>query len=135
MENEGKESAIEVEEYKLELDEIVRKKQWKRLLTAAFVLDILSRESSYGNKIEREIYKRTNNVYRPNPNELYPVLRYMENKGYVESHWDAPDKRSKHIYSITDKGVEASEYARVKVLEWCVGLRAFAGAIEAEFDK
>ncbi len=135
MESEGKESAIEVEEYKLELDEIVRKKQWKRLLTAAFVLDILSRESSYGNKIEREIYKRTNNVYRPNPNELYPVLRYMENKGYVGSHWDAPDKRSKRIYSITDKGVEASEYARVKVLEWCVGLRAFAGAMEAEFDK
>lgn len=135
MENDSKKDTVMAEEYKVELDELVRRKQWKRLLTATFVLDILCRESSYGNKIEREIYKRTNNVYRPNPNELYPVLRYMEGKGYVESHWDAPDKRSKRIYSITEKGVEASAYAREKVLEWCVRLRDFAGAMEKEFNK
>ena len=69
-------------EYKAEIDELAWRRQWKRLLTATFVLDILTEESNYGNRIEREIYERTNNVYRPNPNELYPVLRYMESRHF-----------------------------------------------------
>ena len=121
------------DEYKAEVDELVRRKQWKRLLTATFVLDTLCRESSYGNKIEKEIYARTNKVYRPNPNELYPVLRYMESKGYVVSEWDAPDRRSKRIYSITEKGKQAAEYTREKVLAWLVNIRAFIDTIENEF--
>ena len=121
------------DEYKAEVDELVRRKQWKRLLTATFVLDTLCRESSYGNKIEKEIYARTNKVYRPNPNELYPVLRYMESKGYVVSEWDAPDRRSKRIYSITEKGKQAAEYTRAKVLAWLVNIRAFIDTIENEF--
>ena len=124
------------DEYKAEVDELVRRKQWKRLLTATFVLDTLCRESSYGNKIEKEIYARTNKVYRPNPNELYPVLRYMESKGYVVSEWDAPDRRSKRIYSITEKGESAAEYTRQKVLDWLVNIRAFINTIQKEFgDK
>ncbi len=124
------------DDYKTEVDELVRRKQWKRLLTATFVLDILRRESSYGNKIEKEIYTRTNNVYRPNPNELYPVLRYMESKGYVVSEWDAPDRRSKRIYSITEKGESAAEYTRQKVLDWLVNIRVFINTIQNEFgDK
>lgn len=134
VENEklGEES---VKEYQKEIDELARRRQWKRLLTATFVLDILSQGSNYGNRIEREIYERTNNVYRPNPNELYPVLRYMEGKNFVESSWDSPDKRSKRIYSITDKGRDAVPYMKKQVLDWLVTLRAFISTIQDEFEE
>lgn len=122
-----------VPEYREEIDELARRRQWKRLLTATFVLDILTEESNYGNRIEREIYERTNNVYRPNPNELYPVLRYMESKHFVESRWDSPDKRSKRIYSITDKGRAAVPYMKEQVLDWLVTLRAFISTIQEQF--
>lgn len=121
-----------VPEYREEIDELARR-QWKRLLTATFVLDILTEESNYGNRIEREIYERTNNVYRPNPNELYPVLRYMESKHFVESRWDSPDKRSKRIYSITDKGRAAVPYMKEQVLDRLVTLRAFISTIQEQF--
>lgn len=124
-----------VKEYQKEIDELARRRQWKRLLTATFVLDILSQGSNYGNRIEREIYERTNNVYRPNPNELYPVLRYMEGKNFVESSWDSPDKRSKRIYSITDKGREAVPYMKKQVLDWLITLRAFISTIQDEFEE
>lgn len=124
-----------VKEYQKEIDELARRRQWKRLLTATFVLDILSQGSNYGNRIEREIYERTNNVYRPNPNELYPVLRYMEGKNFVESSWDSPDKRSKRIYSITDKGREAAPYMKKQVLDWLITLRAFISTIQDEFEE
>lgn len=122
-----------VPEYREEIDELARRRQWKRLLTATFVLDILTEESNYGNRIEREIYERTSNVYRPNPNELYPVLRYMESKHFVESRWDSPDKRSKRIYSITDKGRAAVPYMKEQVLDWLVTLRAFISTIQEQF--
>lgn len=122
-------------EYKKEIDELARRRQWKRLLTATFVLDILSKESNYGNRIEREIYERTNNVYRPNPNELYPVLRYMEETGFVESTWDSPDKRSKRIYRITGKGRAAVPYMKQHVLDWLVTLREFTRTMEEQFGK
>ena len=120
-------------DYKKEIDELIRRRQWKRLLTATFVLDILSEESNYGNRIEREIYERTNNVYRPNPNELYPVLRYMEATHFVESKWDSPDKRSKRIYSITEKGRAAVPYMKQQVLDWLVTLREFISTIQDQF--
>lgn len=123
-----------VPEYRKEVDELARRRQWKRLLTATFVLDILNEGSNYGNRIEREIYERTNNVYRPNPNELYPVLRYMESKNFVESKWDSPDKRSKRIYSITDKGRDAVPYMKQQVLDWLITLRAFISTIQEEFE-
>lgn len=119
--------------YKAEIDELARRRQWKRLLTATFVLDILSQESNYGNRIEREIFERTNNVYRPNPNELYPVLRYMESRNFVESSWDSPDKRSKRIYSITDKGREAVPYMKQQVLDWLLTLETFISTVQAQF--
>lgn len=126
--------AEEKKDYRHEVDELVRRRQWKRLLTATFVLDILRVEDSYGNRIEKEIYKRTDNVYRPNPNELYPVLRYMEGKGFVESNWDSPDKRSKRIYSITDEGRLAVPYMKQQVLDWLVSLRSFISTIQREFE-
>lgn len=120
-------------DYKDEVDELARRRQWKRLLTATFVLDILSEDSNYGNRIEKEIYERTGSVYRPNPNELYPVLRYMEETGFVESEWDSPDKRSKRIYSITEKGRAAVPYMKEQVLDWLVSLRAFISTIQEQF--
>lgn len=130
-----KERENAVPEYKAEIDELARRRQWKRLLTATFVLDILTEESNYGNRIEREIYERTNNVYRPNPNELYPVLRYMESRHLVESRWDSPDKRSKRIYSITDKGRAAVPYMKEQVLDWLVTLRIFTNTIQEQFGN
>lgn len=130
-----KERENAVPEYKAEIDELARRRQWKRLLTATFVLDILTEESNYGNRIEREIYERTNNVYRPNPNELYPVLRYMESRHFVESRWDSPDKRSKRIYSITDKGRAAVPYMKEQVLDWLVTLRIFTNTIQEQFGN
>lgn len=116
-----------------EVDELVRKRQWKRLLTATFVLDILTNEESYGNRIEKDIFARTNNVYRPNPNELYPVLRYMESKGFVKSQWDSPDKRSKRIYHITPKGEAAVAYMKEQVLAWLDTMEVFLSTVRKEF--
>nr|WP_302520670.1 helix-turn-helix transcriptional regulator [uncultured Allisonella sp.] len=69
-----------------DINELVTRCQWKRLLTATFVLKLLSESNSYGNRLEKDIFARTHNTYKPNPNELYPVLRLLEDKGFVKAN-------------------------------------------------
>jgi PadR family transcriptional regulator, regulatory protein PadR len=121
--------------YEEDIDLLVSRRQWKRLLTAAFVLDSLSVKSNYGNKIEREIFERTKRNYRPNPNEMYPVLRFLEEHGLAKSEWDSPDKRSKRIYSITEKGRDAMPYMKKSVIDWAHTLRDLADTIEEQFGN
>ena len=119
--------------FEQEIDELVRHRQWKRLLTATFILDALMRADSYGNKIEQDIFDRTKFKYRPNPNEMYPVLHFLEEHGYVKSHWLTPDKRNKRIYSIAKKGERALPYMKCQVLAWAENLRVLIDTIEKEF--
>ena len=55
-----KDSLYVGEEYwKQHIDELVTKNQWKRLLTATFILELLLESDSYGNKLEKDIHART----------------------------------------------------------------------------
>ncbi len=123
------------EQTKYEIDELVRHRQWKRLLTATFVLNALLCADSYGNKIEQDIFKLTKFAYRPNPNEMYPVLHFLEEREYVKSHWLSPNKRSKRIYRITTKGQDAVPYMKLQVLAWAQNLRTLLDTIETEFKS
>lgn len=116
-----------------DINELVTRRQWKRLLTATFVLKLLSECNSYGNRLEKDIFARTHNTYKPNPNELYPVLRLLEDKGFVKSQWDSPDKRSRRIYTITTHGRQAIPYMIEQVLGWLNDFDALISTVREEF--
>lgn len=78
---------------------------YMRLVLGLYILKILRQGSAHGNKLADEIKLRTQNMYSPNTNILYPLLRIMEDKGYVIGAWDSPDKRNKRVYTITEAGV------------------------------
>lgn len=79
-------------------------KTWIRIVTALFILKILQHKSAYGNQIAEEIKQRTFQALHPNPNFLYPLLRSMEEEGYVTGEWDNPHTRGKKVYTLTAKG-------------------------------
>lgn len=82
------------------------------LIIGLYILKILQQESTYGNKLATEIKRRTQDAYTPNSNALYPLLRIMEEKGYIVGQWDSPVTRGKRIFSITDVGI-----SRIPALE------------------
>jgi DNA-binding PadR family transcriptional regulator len=41
-----------------------------------------------------------------NTNKIYPLLRRLEERGFLSASWDHPTKRSRRIYSITPAGLE-----------------------------
>ncbi len=76
-----------------------------KIITGLYILKILKNGPAYGNKISEKIKVRTQNLYTPNPNALYPLLCKMEKDGYIIGMWDNPDTRSKRIYRITETGL------------------------------
>lgn len=82
------------------------------LIIGLYILKILHQESTYGNKLVTEIKRRTQDAYTPNTNALYPLLRIMEEKGYIIGKWDSDVTRGKRIFTITNVGI-----ARIPELE------------------
>jgi PadR family transcriptional regulator PadR len=46
------------------------------------------------------------------PNSNFPLLRRLEEKGYVEGEWERPDTRSRRFYKITSSGEQ--KYVEIK---------------------
>lgn len=82
------------------------------LIIGLYILKILQHGPAYGNKIATEIKNRTQEAYTPNTNALYPLLRLLEERGYIVGEWDSPITRGKRIFTITEVGI-----ARIKPLE------------------
>ncbi|MDF9409703.1 PadR family transcriptional regulator [Pelotomaculum isophthalicicum JI] len=83
-----------------------------RLIIGLYILKILQQGPAHGNKLATEIKRRTKDIYTPNTNALYPLLRTMEERGYICGEWDNPVTRGKRVYTIKDAGV-----ARIPALE------------------
>lgn len=101
---------------------------YMRLVLGLYILKILQQGPAHGNKLAEEIKRRTQTAYTPNTNALYPLLRIMEEKGYIVGEWDSPVTRSKRIYTITEIGnarvpaLELMMEERLNQLEWKVAI-------------
>jgi len=71
-----------------------------------YILHLINNKSYYGNEIKDEIKKRLEDKWEPSPGMIYPLLRELEEEGYIEGLWDEPDKRSIRRYRITDDGIK-----------------------------
>jgi DNA-binding PadR family transcriptional regulator len=96
------------------------------------VLHIVREESAYGNSIMARIREISAGAMSVSPNTIYPLLRRLEEKGYVEGEWERPDTRSRRFYKITPSGEE--KYAEIKG-RFEVHLLRVREAIEALHDE
>ena len=73
-------------------------------LLPLYTLHILSRDEMFGNEIMGEIEKRTHKTWSPTPGTVYPLLKELETKKFVEGRWEFEKDRPRRIYKITKKG-------------------------------
>jgi len=76
------------------------------------VLHMVREEPAYGNAIMARIREISAGTMSVSPNTIYPLLRRLEEKGYVEGEWERPDTRSRRFYEITPSGEE--KYQEIK---------------------
>jgi PadR family transcriptional regulator, regulatory protein PadR len=73
-------------------------------LLPLYTLHILSNNEMFGNEIMGEIEKRTSKTWSPTPGTVYPLLKELETKKFVEGRWEFEKDRPRRIYKITKKG-------------------------------
>lgn len=79
-------------------------------LVKLLILNMLSQGKLYGNKIIDNISYTLNEKWTPSPGMIYPLLRQLENEGYISGEWTDAVKRTTRYYSITNTG---SEYLNI----------------------
>lgn len=80
-------------------------------LLEACVLALLLDADSYGYKLTQDVKAMTN----ISESTLYPVLRRLQNEGFLETYNMPIDGRNRKYYSITSAGVEQQ---KLNVQSW-----------------
>jgi PadR family transcriptional regulator len=76
------------------------------------ILHLVREEPGYGNSIMAQIREISAGAMSVSPNTVYPLLRRLEEKGYVKGEWERPETRSRRFYTITPRGEE--KYREIK---------------------
>jgi PadR family transcriptional regulator, regulatory protein PadR len=87
----------------------------RRDMFTLLVLHLISNSetgASYGNQLIERIEGITDGAVSMNPNTMYPLLRELESGGLIEGRWEHPEKRSRRLYTVTDRGRQ--EYTRLR---------------------
>jgi PadR family transcriptional regulator PadR len=109
------------------VDEIVRGPVKSKTLFPALLLHLIDRQPDHGYGLMQRIDSICGDLVAVNTNKIYPLLRRLEERGFVTSSWDHPTKRSRRIYAITESGRERLRRIIDLMLPY---LESIAGAIE-----
>ncbi len=83
-------------------------------LMKMFILHLLLKEALYGNQIIDQIKQKLQYKWEPSPGMIYPLLRQLEDSGFVISWWLEPDKKSIRYYRITEEGTSHLERLKIR---------------------
>ena len=95
------------------------------------VLILLNKKPSHGYEIMKEINIRTKGLWKPTAGGVYPILRDLEESGYIEGEWQIQKKRKIKVYKITKSGELILKRAIVKQSEIFNNI----GSLFREFTK
>ena len=83
-----------------------------RTVFPLLILHLVREKPQYGNSLIGQIRELSGGVMSVSPNTVYPLLRRLEEKGYVVGEWERPETKSRRFYRITPGGEE--KYAEIK---------------------
>jgi PadR family transcriptional regulator, regulatory protein PadR len=75
------------------------------------VLIIINKKPSHGYEIMKEIREKTKGFWSPTAGGVYPILRNLEESGYIKGEWETEKNRRLKTYKITDSGRQILERA------------------------
>ncbi len=69
------------------------------------LLALLAKGEKYGFQILRELRDKSNGFFDLKEGTLYPALRRLEERGFVQSRWQEPESgMPRKSYRLTDRG-------------------------------
>ena len=87
-------------------DEVLSGPIKSKTIFPVLILHLLEQSPDYGYGIMQRIEALCSDLLAVNTNTVYPLLRRLEERGFISGTWEHPTKRSRRIYRITPSGRE-----------------------------
>ncbi|MFC3040816.1 PadR family transcriptional regulator [Virgibacillus xinjiangensis] len=68
------------------------------------LLSLIAKEDLYGYEMTKKLRELSDETYDMSEGTLYPALKRMERKGWIEAYWSRPMGGRRKYYTLTDKG-------------------------------
>jgi DNA-binding PadR family transcriptional regulator len=111
----------------MQQDEEIAASNWLKETQKGYIriatLILLSKNPHHGYEIMMEIKERTGGFWKPTAGGIYPILKNLQESGYIQGEWDAKTKRRKKTYKITKAGRTVLRRALAKENQLAVTMR------------
>jgi len=85
-------------------DELLKAPIKSKTLFPVLILHLLKRKPDHGYGLMTRIEDLCGSLLAVNTNKIYPLLRRLEERGFLTAKWDHPSKRSRRVYIVTAEG-------------------------------
>jgi len=107
-------------------DEVLKGPIKSKTVFPVLVLHLLAEEPDHGSGLMSRIEALCGGLLAVNTNTIYPLLRRLEERGFIVGEWEHPTKRSRRYYRITEGGRARLERIKAGMLPY---LDTLAGSI------
>jgi DNA-binding PadR family transcriptional regulator len=109
------------------VDEVLRGPIKSKTVFPVLILHLVKKNPDHGYGLMQRIDEICGGLIAVNTNKIYPLLRRLEERGFLSATWDHPTKRSRRIYHITPEGEARLERIKGSMLPY---LDAISEAVE-----
>ena len=85
-------------------EEVLRGPIKSKTVFPVLVLHLLAEQPDTGSGLMARIEELCAGLLGVNTNTIYPLLRRLEERGFIAGEWEHPTKRSRRYYRVTDAG-------------------------------
>ena len=100
------------------VDEVVRGPIKSKTVFPVLILHLIKEQPDHGYGLMQRIADVCGDLVAVNTNKIYPLLRRLEERGFVTASWDHPTKRSRRVYAITDAGEDRLRRIKTSMLPY-----------------
>ena len=88
------------------VDEVLKGPIKSKTVFPVLILHMIKQHPDHGYGLMQRIDALCGGLIAVNTNKIYPLLRRLEERGFLTATWDHPTKRARRIYHITPEGEE-----------------------------
>ena len=114
------------------VDEVLRGPIKSKTVFPVLLLHLIKEQPDHGYGLMQRIESICGDLVAVNTNKIYPLLRRLEERGFVTATWDHPTKRSRRVYSITTQGEERLKKIKGSMLPYLEQIERAVGRLKNE---
>lgn len=99
-------------------DEVLKGPVKSKTVLPVLLLHLLEERPDHGLSLMQRIEALCGGLLAVNTNTVYPLLRRLEERGFVIGEWEHPTKRSRRLYRITPAGSERLTRIKANMLPY-----------------